>query len=159
MDQNHNEMPLHTLKEGCNQDYYSHCWWHHGKLQPLYSADGNVKWCSYFEKTVPQGNSLAVQGLGLISIAKDTGSIPNQGTKILQAMWLSQKEEKQFPKRLNMQFPCGKAIPLLGNITKRNGNTRPNKNLYTGLYSCIIEAFFIVAKKWTQSKCPHLING
>ena len=37
------------------------------------------------------GNSLVVQWLGLHSLtAKDVGSIPSQGTKILQITWYSQ---------------------------------------------------------------------
>ena len=40
-------------------------------------------------------NSLVVQWLGLGTLAaKALGSIPGQGTKILQAMWCSQKKKE-----------------------------------------------------------------
>ena len=42
-----------------------------------------------------QGSSLVVQWLGLhTSIARDTGSIPGQGTKIPQATWQKKKKKK-----------------------------------------------------------------
>ena len=41
-----------------------------------------------------------VQGLGLRAFtAEDTGSIPGQGTKILQAVWYSQKKKKKKEKK------------------------------------------------------------
>ena len=43
----------------------------------------------------PWGNSLVVKWLGLhVSIARDMGSIPGQGTKILQAPWYSPSPSK-----------------------------------------------------------------
>ena len=43
---------------------------------------------------ISQGNFLAVQWLGLLAFtAEGSGSVPGQGTKILQAMWRSQKKK------------------------------------------------------------------
>ena len=42
------------------------------------------------------GNSLTVQWLGLCTFsAEGPGSIPSQGTKILQAVWCGQKTKKE----------------------------------------------------------------
>ena len=47
-------------------------------------------------KRIKIGNSLAIQWLGLCTlISKGLGSIPGQGTKIPQAMWSSQKENRE----------------------------------------------------------------
>ena len=51
-------------------------------------------------KKSKMGNFLVVQWLGLrASTAKGPGSIPGWGTKILQAMWCSQKKKKKEKKQ------------------------------------------------------------
>ena len=54
-------------------------------------------------KNTTNGNSLAVQWLGLPAFtAEGLGSVPSQGTKILQATWHSQKQKQKQNKRHNL---------------------------------------------------------
>ena len=47
-----------------------------------------------------EGNSLVVQWLGLCALtAEGPVSIPGQGTKILQAVWCSQKKKERKKKK------------------------------------------------------------
>ena len=56
----------------------------------------NKKTNNPIEKNGQNGNSLAVQWLGLhTSTAEDTGSIPGQGTKIPHAMWCWKKKKRK----------------------------------------------------------------
>ena len=68
----------------------------------------NIIWYHYiWNLKYDTGNPLAVQGLALWAFtAKDLGSIPAWGTKILQALWGSQKNKKQpiFLNRPNQVF-------------------------------------------------------
>ena len=53
------------------------------------------------KKIINEGNSLAVQWLGLCALtAKDWGSIPVQGTKIPQSVQHSQKKKKSEMKNM-----------------------------------------------------------
>ena len=48
-----------------------------------------------FLKRLNRGNALAVQWLELCAFTtRGMGSVPGQGTKILQALWRSQKKKK-----------------------------------------------------------------
>ena len=60
------------------------------------------------------GNSLAVQWLGLGAFtAKGTGWIPGQGTKILRAVWRSQKKKKNpLTDIIKNTFECYPESPL-----------------------------------------------
>ena len=51
---------------------------------------------SHLERSVSDGNSLAVQWLRLhTSTARDTGPIPGWGIKILHVMWQKKKKKKR----------------------------------------------------------------
>ena len=65
-------------------------------LQYIHISNHNIvhlKLTQCFMSIISQGNFLAVQWLGLLAFtAEGSGSVPGQGTKILQAMWHSQKK-------------------------------------------------------------------
>ena len=69
--------------------------------------------------------------------------------RLLQPLW---KTVWNFLRKLKMELPFDRAIPLLGLCAKKP-ETPTQKNLCTPVF---IAAQFMIAKCWKQPKCPSV---